>query len=437
MAVVKPVGVPSVVGLVWRFAAAGLIALGLVLLASVVLSQSVGRDVALDEARRIARLTGVGIVEPALDAGILTGDPASLSSLNRTVVDAVLGGSLVRVKLSQPDGDGGTILYSDESRLIGEAHPWDGDKQAAIVSNDIVVEESDLSSPENRFEVSQSELLEVYLPIDGPDGAPLLYEAYFDLRRVNEAGRRVWTAFAPLVIGGLLVLQLVQVPLAWSMARRLRDGAVHRQQLLVRSLESSAVERRRIAADLHDGVVQDLAGLSFELSAVASAEDPDRVRETAESAAATLRANVGALRTLLVDIYPPDLDGQGLASALEDLLARHRAAGRDVQLDADVQVPIPRPTAELVHRIAQEALRNVDKHAAAGRVVVTLTAVDDRLRLRVDDDGSGFDPTGDDGDAEGHFGLRLLADSARELGGLLTLSSGVGAGTAIELEVPL
>ncbi len=437
MAVAKPLGVPSVMGLVWRFAAAGLIALGLVLLASVALSQSVGRDVALDEARRIARLTGVGIVEPALDAGILTGDPASLSSLNRTVVDAVLGGSLVRVKLWQPDGDGGTILYSDESRLIGEAHPWDGEKQAAIVSGDIVVEESDLSSPENRFEVSQSELLEVYLPIDGPDGAPLLYEAYFDLRRVNEAGRRVWTAFAPLVIGGLLVLQLVQVPLAWSMARRLRDGAVHRQQLLVRSLESSALERRRIAADLHDGVVQDLAGLSFELSAVASAEDPDRVRETAESAAATLRANVGALRTLLVDIYPPDLDGQGLASALEDLLARHRAAGRDVLLDADVQVPIPRPTAELVHRIAQEALRNGDKPAAAGRVVVTLTAVDDRLRLRVDDDGSGFDPTGDDGDTAGHFGLRLLADSARELGGLLTLSSGVGAGTAIELEGPL
>ena len=75
MAVAKPLGVPSVVGLVWRFAAAGLIALGLVLLASVALSQSVGRDVALDEARRIARLTGVGIVEPALDAGILTGDP--------------------------------------------------------------------------------------------------------------------------------------------------------------------------------------------------------------------------------------------------------------------------------------------------------------------------------------------------------------------------
>ncbi|WP_108668469.1 sensor histidine kinase [Euzebya rosea] len=428
---------PSVVGLVWRFAAAGLIALGLVLLASVALSQSVGRDVALDEARRIARLTGVGIIQPALDPGILTGDATSLSSLNQTVIDAVLGGSLVRVKLWQPDGDGGTILYSDESRLIGEPHPWDEEKQAAIASGDIVVEESDLSSPENRFEASQSELLEVYLPIDGPDGAPLLYEAYFDLRRVNEAGRRVWTAFAPLVIGGLLVLQLVQVPLAWSMARRLRDGAVHRQQLLVRSLESSALERRRIAGDLHDGVVQDLAGLSFELSAVASAEDPDRVRETAESAATTLRANVGALRTLLVDIYPPDLDGQGLASALEDLLARHRAAGRDVQLDADVRVPIPRPTAELVHRIAQEALRNVDKHAGAGRVVVTLTAVDDRLRLRVDDDGSGFDPTGDDRDADGHFGLRLLADSARELGGLLTLSSGVGAGTAIELEVPL
>ena len=328
MAVAKPLGVPSVVGLVWRFAAAGLIALGLVLLASVALSQSVGRDVALDEARRIARLTGVGIVEPALDAGILTGDPASLSSLNRTVVDAVLGGSLVRVKLWQPDGDGGMILYSDESRLIGELHPWDEEKRAAVVSGEIVVEESDLSSPENRFEASQSELLEVYLPIDGPDGAPLLYEAYFDLRRVNEAGRRVWTAFAPLVIGGLLVLQLVQVPLAWSMARRLRDGAVHRQQLLVRSLESSALERRRIAADLHDGVVQELAGLSFELSAVASADDPDRVRATAESAAATLRANVGALRTLLVDIYPPDLDGQGLASALEDLLARHRAVGR-------------------------------------------------------------------------------------------------------------
>lgn len=432
--------IPSVSALVWRFASAGVLAMILVLIGSVLLSRAVGTAAGLDEARRVTRLTANGIVEPALAAGLLEGDRDSLEALNDVVTDAVIDGSLVRVKLWLPVGeDAGRILYSDESRLIGETYILDAQELAALERDEIVAAATDLTEPENRFESDQTELLEVYLRIDGPGGAPLLYEAYFDRSQVDEAGRRVWSTFAPLVVGSLLLLQLIQLPLAWSLARRLRAAVLQRQGLLERSLEASSVERRRIAADLHDGVVQDLAGLSLELSAVSAGDDERLLRDSAAEGSRTLRRSVGALRSLLVDIYPPDLEGQGLAPALEDLLARHRSAGVEVVFEPEVLDAVPRPTAQLVYRIVQEGLRNISKHAAATRVTLTLRASDGRLELTLEDDGKGFGvaevaaaPAGSE-----HFGMRLLADSARELGGALRLASAPDAGTLLELEVPL
>lgn len=432
--------VPSVTPLVWRFAATGLAAMAAVVVGSVLLSRSVGTEVALDEARRISRLTGLGIVEPAVTAGVLEGDPASLDTLHQLVTDAVLDGSLVRVKIWLPrdDGRAGEIIYSDEGRLIGETYVFAEDKVDALREELILAETTDLTEPENRFESDELRLLEVYLPIEGPDGQRLLYETYFDRSRVDEAGRRVWIAFAPLMIGSLLLLQVIQVPLAWSLARRLRISAAQRQTLLERSIEASSLERRRIAADLHDGVVQDLTGLSLELTAVSGADDTAQLRRSAAEGGTRLRRSVGALRSLLVDIYPPDLQGDGLAAALEDLLARHRSAGVRVEFEVDLVDSVPTTTAELVYRIVQEGLRNIARHAGASQVRLHLTAARGRLALSLEDDGRGFDveqvvaATGHD-----HFGMRLLSDSARELGGVLRLASAPEAGTLIELEVPL
>lgn len=430
-----PTAAPSVARLVWRFAAAGLVALASVGLASVVVSRNVGRDLALAEAERIGRLTGTGIVEPAIEPGVLDGDPQALQELNDVVVEAVLEGSLVRVKLWQPDGSVGRVVYSDESRLIGEEFPLPQDKQEALTTGESVIEETDLDAPENRYEAESVALLEVYVPITGPSGDPLLYEAYFRLDRVQEAGRQVWLALAPLGIGALLILQLVQVPLAWSLARRLREQSLARERMLQQSIESSARERRRIAADLHDGVVQELAGISYTLSAAATAA-PEDARQAAAASGRQLRSAVGSLRALLVDIYPPDLGSEGLEAALEDLFARQRSAGLEVRLDSQLTRDMPLTVAELLYRTANEALRNIAKHADATQVDVRLQQSGRGVCLTIEDDGRGFAvdqlKAPDD-----HFGFRLLADIAADLGARLQVDSAPEAGTLLTLDIPL
>jgi signal transduction histidine kinase len=195
------------------------------------------------------------------------------------------------------------------------------------------------------------------------------------------------------------------------------------------------VERRRIAADLHDGVVQELTGVSYALAAAARDPVADAA-EAARQAAHQLRQGVRSLRSLLVEIYPPNLAEEGLAAALDDLLARHRARGLDVELDVDLPRDVPLAVAGLAYRVAQEALRNVMHHARAGRVLVTASRDDGELRLAIQDDGRGFDVEAVAAGSEGHLGLRILEDMVQDQGGALEVRSSPGRGTTVELRSP-
>jgi signal transduction histidine kinase len=222
------------------------------------------------------------------------------------------------------------------------------------------------------------------------------------------------------------------VPLAWSRARGLQRGHRERERLLERAIEASDAERRRIAADLHDGVVQNLAGVSYSLAAAATSAPP-KLSSTLEEAAAETRQGIRELRSLLVEIYPPELHRQGLEAALRDLVAPCAARGIVPRLEISREDDLPPAVAALFFRTAQEALRNVVKHASARRVDVEVRRDDTGATLLIQDDGAGFDPmAGQDG---AHFGLRVLRDLAREAGGDLEIDSAPGRGTKIRLEV--
>ena len=189
----------------------------------------------------------------------------------------------------------------------GSATPWGRTSSRRFATGETEAEVGDLSKPENRFERDEGSLLEVYLPIRTPDGRQALFELYRRESAVTASGRDLLVAIAPVLIGGLLLLWLIQLPLAWRGARRLEAGPRERERLLEAALESSAVERRRVAADLHDGPVQSLAGLSYSLAAAAQrapeGTDPatvDALREGAESA----REGIRRLRAAVVDINP-------------------------------------------------------------------------------------------------------------------------------------
>jgi two-component system NarL family sensor kinase len=424
---------------VLQFAVAGLLATIVIGLIGVAVIRQIGTKEAIRDAKQVTRLAGEGIVAPLMTGAAVRGDPAALRRVDAAVRRRVLGSGVVRIKVWSRSG---RIVYSDEPRLIGARYPLGADETRSFAAGNVEAEVSDLSRPENRYERRAGKLLEVYLPIHATGGRPLLFESYQRFGSVSASGRRLWLAFAPALIGGLLLLQLVNLPLARSLVRRLRRGQVEREALLQEALDASQNERRRIAADLHDGVVQDLVGVAYTLSAGAEAVGNGGAAGLLRDGAATTRSSVRALRTLLVDIYPPSLHEAGLAVALGDLARTYSARGLMTAVDIDPDLgDVSEETERLLFRVAQESLRNTFKHAGASHASVGVWRAGEVIVLEAIDDGRGFDPSllesGDgNGGRVGHFGFRLLRDRAAEAGGRLSVLSGPGEGTTVRMELP-
>lgn len=430
---------------VGQFALAGLAAVAIVGWATSVASRRVGQREAIADARTTTLIKAEGLIEPALtDEFVTRGDAVVATRLAEIVRQDVIDASLIRIKLWSPAG---VILFSDEARLIGRRFELGADEVTSLTTGRIEAEVSDLGRPENSYERELgAKLLEVYLPVHTPGGEPLLFEAYYRLDDVHANGSRLWRNFAPISLGALVMLELVQIPLAWSLARRLRTRLEERERLLQRALDASAVERRQIASDLHDGVVQDLAGVAYALSARARRADPggsalasasDRAEVLA--LAETVRESIRALRSLVIDLSPPNLREEGLVSALQDLAQRTRDGGLDAQVDADgLREPLPDRVASLIYRSAQEGLRNASHHSSATSVRVRVAIEDEVAVLDVVDDGRGFDTaTLPDREADGHVGLLALRGLVADGGGTLQVSSEPNRGTIMTVRVPL
>jgi two-component system NarL family sensor kinase len=421
-----------------QFAASGLATVALLGFGAVAILQHTGSREAIRSAQELTQLAGQGIVGPNITAGLLSGNPRELARMDRIVRAFVLRDATVRVKIWTSQG---RIVYSDEPRLIGSTYPLRQDELTALRTGIVDAEISDLTRAENRFERPQKKLLEVYLPLRTPGGQKVLYEEYLRFSSVAASERRQWSAFLPALVGALVLLWLAQVPLAWSLARRLRQRQREREALLQRTIDASEIERRRIAAYLHDGVVQNLAGVSYALTAAADRAGPgpvDGLQPSLYAAAAQTRESIRELRTLLVEIYPPSLESAGLDAAIHDLVAPLRARGIDVTLELPPGLKLTTETEAVLFRGAQEALRNVAKHADAQTAHVLVALHNGTARLTVSDDGRGFATTrGQDEPADGHLGLRLLEDMVHDAGGQFTVDSKPGEGTRVVIEVPV
>jgi signal transduction histidine kinase len=418
----------SVRNAVVKFAASGLVIVVLLGVVGVELLQRTGTREAIRDAKEVTRLAGRGIVQPVVSDALLRGDPRAFERVDRTVRAHVLRAPVVRVKIWEPDG---RIVYSDERRLVGARYPLGDEEREAIEHGTVAAEVSDLTKPENRFERAHKKLLEVYFPIHTRSGRTLLFEAYLRYHSIAASGRSIWLAFAPAILGALLLLWLVQLPLSWGMARRIREGQVEREALLRRALDASEVERRRIARDLHEGVVQSLAGVSESLAAAAE-EDGDPQGEAIRQAATETQRTIRELRSLLVQIYPPDLQRVGLPAAIQDLVAPFRRPGVEANVDVPDDLDLSPDTEALFFRVAEEALRNTLTHADARRVDVHVRRNDGRATLTVADDGCGFEINGR---SEGRFGLRMIEDAVRDADGELTVESSPGGGTRVRAEI--
>lgn len=207
-------------------------------------------------------------------------------------------------------------------------------------------------------------------------------------------------------------------------------------RLVERAREAGvADERRRLAGEIHDTLAQGLTGIVTQVQAAQRVwHDPDRARPHVDRALDLARDSLAEARRSVRSMHPGELVSSRLPEALADL-TRRWATDHDVVCSCDVTgdaVPLP-PAAEVaLFRAAQESLTNVARHAAASRVGVTLSYLDDTVLLDVRDDGSGFSPDA----TTPSFGLTAMRERLAGVGGTLVVESLPGEGAAVSASVP-
>ncbi|MDJ0461882.1 GAF domain-containing sensor histidine kinase [Streptomyces sp. H27-C3] len=215
--------------------------------------------------------------------------------------------------------------------------------------------------------------------------------------------------------------------------------ALTNARLYERSRELTIVEERsRLAHELHDAVSQKLFSLRLTAQAAAALVDrnPARAKGELQQVAALAAEAADELRAAVVELRPAALDEDGLIATLRThIQVLDRAHSARVTFESRGVRALPAAQEEALLRVAQEALHNALRHSGAGQVGVVLAKSGQGARLRITDDGSGFD-TGTVRRAGRHLGLVSMRDRANGVGGRLTVESAPGKGTAIEMEVP-
>jgi two-component system NarL family sensor kinase len=216
--------------------------------------------------------------------------------------------------------------------------------------------------------------------------------------------------------------------------------AVERARLFERQVEfGAAEERNRLAREIHDTLAQGLTAIALQLETADALLDRDagqRARQAVAQALALARANLEEARRSVLDLRAAPLEGRTLAQALAALADEwSHKWGVPVRFAATGGAhPLPLRVESGLYRIAQEALTNAVRHAAARHIEVALVTQPGQARLTVADDGQGFEPNAIPKD---RYGLIGLNERARLLGGSLDLQSSPGEGTRVEVKVPL
>ncbi|MCG2620613.1 histidine kinase [Arthrobacter sp. I2-34] len=413
-----------------RYALTGVATLLIVLVPVIFGARAFAKDQALRHAMESTQHMADFEVAPFIDSALPIEDPVRLDRLDRRLTPSFRHVSLYRFKVWN---SAGIILYSDRRELIGRQFPrpdWAGPLLAGGAGRAEFEAQTDAESV---LEASQGELVEVYVGATASDGERIIVEAYYPAEIVRDDQRSMVLGILPGVFASLLLLQALLLIPGLRMAKRLQRNADTQQRLLEQAISASDLERQRLARHLHDEVIQGLAGLAYTLESYElGGTDPSP--SFFARANAVLQENIGALRGIATDLYPPDLAELGLSGALARLGDPARSRG----VDFDLQVrgaPTAEPTTQvLLYRVAREAIANALKHADAGRISVALAADPVATKLTVADDGRGFDVA--DAVPEGHLGLAILHDTVAEAGGSLLITSAADSGTKVEAVLP-
>lgn len=414
-----------------RFAISSVVAVIVLGAVSVFAADRVARHDALRNATVQAEGLA-GFIAAQVTPGLRDGVPAAAVPLEALVEPQLENGDLRHVKLWSDDG---MVLWSDQADLVGRTFTLPEDVREILGTTKAVADVSNVDLPENIEERDEGQLLEVYVGAQDPKGKDVVFEAYLSTQPLDEARRALLAGMLPVMVGGLLLFQLAVLPLALALARRVERGQKEQSRLTRHALLASDLERRRIAQDLHDGVIQDLAGLAYALPLVSDGggKGHQKGKLTLERVHLMLLDCVASLRRLITDSYPPEIESEGLANVLADLASAVESDDLDITVNVTSNGALTGASARLAYRVVREGLRNVARHAQADHAIVRVWTDGGEAVVQVQDDGVGL-PAG--GAPEGHLGLRLLSDTIGDIGGSVRTVPAEGGGTLLEARYP-
>lgn len=241
----------------------------------------------------------------------------------------------------------------------------------------------------------------------------------------------LWAFFVAAALSLAIVLGAFLVALLLTQRRRVAQERAHATRLIATQEE----ERSRVARELHDDALQRIAMIRHELDEAAEHGDPGMARRI-RGVCGELDDLGSVLRTAAHQLHPAVVEKAGLPRALGALAEEF---GRTAGLDVRVAVPradlaLPGALAVAAYRIAQEALRNVVKHAGVRQAELLLDEGGGSLTLRVADAGGGFDPKVLV--REGGLGVVAMRQRAEAVGGRLSVTSRPGGGTVVTAVFP-
>ena len=270
-----------------------------------------------------------------------------------------------------------------------------------------------------------------------PTGSVVRFEdpSFWDLYKWHILGVIALCVVEALLIVGLLVQR--------GYLRRAEDGLKKSQrelrQLTGRLMRAQEMERRRIARELHDDLSQSLALLSVDMELLGQRppEAADGLRGRMQELSGRVKQLASTVHDLSRQLHPSKLEQLGLAAAVRGL-CKELGGGHALPIEftaGDSPGPLSEDADLCLYRIAQEALHNIIKHSGARRTTVELSGGKDAVELHIVDDGAGFDARLADG--KGGLGLVSMRERLRLVGGTIAIDSRLGAGTRIDVRVPL
>jgi signal transduction histidine kinase len=425
----RPEGRSVVAKALLRFVAGGLVALLVIGIATVLMAQKSARDLALHDAQTRGRMFARVAAAPVLHVREMAADPRSMESreFDDTMRNRLSDRSIRHIKVWARDG---TMVWSDEPGQRGRKYPLEPAIQRLFGTTGTVASMSSLDNGDDADQRDDGPLLEVHVGATSADDVPVVVETYWSSGMIKDNSQALVLRMLPLALGALLLFAVLVLPLAYSLARRVEQAQAERNRLIQHALSASDLERRRIAQDLHDGVMQELSGAGYALAAAASAlpHEASASRRIMDQLIVVIKDAGASLRSLLTDIYPSSLMQEGLEVAVAELAARTKEAGIDVTTDIVDLSDVPIEATQLSYRVIREGLRNVRRHAQATRVEVTATRQGSQVFISVADDGRGLRSSVVE---DGHLGLRLLTDTLHDLGGTLRLAPRPGGGAVL------